>query len=141
MPLDSTRPAGIVERIEAAVASIRLTAGRNPEPADVEYFVASVVQRAAERRRDKATRAAVAARVLPDHTKAPLSVGTHPGVYRGDEIEIACTVVEQPSRLDADGFCAALVEGGVKPALIKRLRSAHTTTYAPAHRFAASLRA
>lgn len=139
MPLDSTRAASAVEQIETAVAAIRLTGGRNAEPADVEYFVASVVQRCAERRRDKATRAAVAAGVLPDHTKAPLSVGVHPGIYRGDLVEIGVTVVEQPSRLDADGFVAALIAGGVKPALVKRLRAAHTTDYNPAHRFAASL--
>jgi hypothetical protein len=101
--------------------------------------VASYLLSAAEKRREAATKAAVAAGVLPDHAKAPLPIGQHPGVYRGEVIEISAAVVAQADKLDGPGLVADLLAANVAPRLVKRLVAKNTRQFNPAHRYAASL--
>ncbi len=137
MPLDSaTRTDAIAEAFDAIILTPRPKG--NSDAVAAEYYVASVLLSRAEKRREAATKAATAAGVLPDHAKAPLSVGTHPRVYAGELVEISATVVEQATKLDGEGLAADLA-ALVKPAVLKRLVAKHTRRFNPSHRYSASL--
>ena len=137
MPLDSaTRTDAIADAF--AVLSLGLRPKSNVEATALEFLTSSTLLSLAEKRREAATKAATAAGVLPDHAKAPLSVGTHPRVYAGELVEISAAVVEQATKLDADGLVADLA-ALVKPAVLKRLVAKHTRRFNPSHRYSASL--
>src|SRR4029077_2704672 len=105
MPLDSaTRTDAIAEAF--AALSLGLKPKSNTDAVAVRYLRASMPLSLAEKEPEAATKEAVAANVLPDHAKAPLSVGTHPRVYAGELVEISATVVEQATKLVADGLVA-----------------------------------
>ena len=138
MPLDGSTSK--LDALAESFAGLTLTPRPkgNVEATAVEYLISSHLLSLAEKRREAATKAATAAGVLPDHAKAPLSVGTHPRVYAGELVEISATVVEQATKLDADGLVADLA-ALVKPPVLKRLVAKHTRHFKPAHRYSAVL--
>ncbi len=141
MPLDAsatTRSDTLAESF--AALSLGLRPKSNVEATAVEYAAASTLLSLAEKRRERAAKDATAAGVLPDHAKAPLAVGVHPRVYAGELVEISATVVEQATKLDAEGLVADLAAMSlVKPAVLKRLVAKHTRRFKPSHRYAATL--
>ncbi len=146
MPLDATRAANRTDAIDAAFDSIgndaatRLPRGRrNAEVAAEEYLIATRLLARAEKRRERAAKGAVAAGVLPDHRAHPMPLGEHPAIWTGEYVTVSVSVVQQAAKLDTEGLIADLIEAGVKPALIERLRARRTTEFAPAHRFTAAL--
>jgi hypothetical protein len=146
MPLDAARPLDKTAAITDAFAEIGRVNGTMPprsrnakDKLAWEYWTASLLNRLAEARRDKAKRAAVAGDVLPDHTAHPLPVGTVETVYTGALVTIGMKVVEQADRLDVAGFVADLEKSGVASRLLKRLVKRHTRSFPGAHVFTASL--
>jgi hypothetical protein len=151
LPLDDThprtkaKPAIPLDRtatITEAFGEIGIALPRSRNAQDKladEYWAASVLAGLAEKRREKAKRAAVAGNVLPDHAAHPLAIGTAETVYTGALVRIDVKVVEQADRVDVVGFVADLERAGVKLATLKRLRKKHTKSFAGAHVFTASL--
>lgn len=142
MPLDATTPLDRTAQITDAFGELgrQLPKSRNAKDRlAFEYWVSSILSRLAEARREKAKRAAVAGGVLPDHSAAPMPIGTTETVYTGELVTIGVKVVEQASRLDAAGFIADLEKAGLPARTLKRLVKKHTTTFSGAHIFTASL--
>lgn len=141
MPLDTTRPPTKLDAIAESFAGIAIMprAKSNVEATAVEYLTASTLLSLAEKRRERAAKDATAAGVLPDHAKAPLSVGVHPRVYAGELVEISATVVEQAERLDGAALVTDLLAAGVKAPLLRRLVAKHTKRFNPSHRYSATL--
>jgi hypothetical protein len=139
MPLDTTnRNSTRAEAIAEAFAAITLTPRpkRAADAVAVEYYVASTLLSAAEKRRDLAKREAVAAKVIPN---GGLEIGTHARIYVGEIVEISANVTPQADKLDGAGLVADLLAAGVRKALLARLVKRHTHEFAPAHRYVASL--
>jgi hypothetical protein len=149
MPLNSIRAAAISDAIGTSFATIGRgggtlmpRAGRGVGGAAAwEYYVASVLLKAADLRRERARRAAVAAGVLPDYAADPAPIGTACIVYAGALVTIAVKVVSQGDRIDGAGLVADLVAAGVDRKLLRKLVRKHTTSFAGAHTFMASLTA
>jgi hypothetical protein len=146
MPLDAARAQTLTEAIKAAFDAIG-TEGRtsmppsssNTDPIAWEYHVASLLLRYAEKRRERATKAAVKAGVLFDHTESPLPIGTERDIYEGKVLAIGVSVVEPQVKFDDEAFVLDLAKAGVKPAVLKRLRHKHTHPFKPIHRFSSRL--
>ena len=138
MPLDATTRTDAIAEAFAAL-SYGLRPKSNTDAVADEWAVASELLSQAEKRRERATKAAVAAGVLPDHAKAPLAIGTHPRIFVGANVEISATVVEQAERLDGAALVADLLAAGVKAPLLKKLVAKHTKRFNPSHRYSASL--
>jgi hypothetical protein len=83
--------------------------------------------------------AAVAGGLLPDHTADPMPVGTFETVYSGSLVTITVKVANQPDRVAVPALLADLEAAGVKAALLRRLVKKHSTSFAGAHTFTASL--
>ncbi len=126
MPLDDTLRQFPASRTKARDA------------AALAYYQAGLAKRRALSDANTATKAAIAAGAMFDHTKFPREPGTDCVVYDGD-VRIALKVGEQGEKLDVPAFLAALVAEGVKPALIKRLAAKYTLPTAAPHVFTASL--
>ena len=147
MPLDVARATSTTESLNGAFREIGYGPGTamphcrvKHEPAAWEYHVASHLLRIAETRRKRAHAAAVRAGVIFDHERAPEPVGTNRLVYSGPLVEIGVAVAAPIEGIDHAGFVADLLRAGVKPALVKRLTTKHTTETRPAHKFTSSLR-
>jgi hypothetical protein len=141
MPLDSARPLDRTAAITDAFGEIeRMTKTRNAKDRmAMEYWAASVLLGLAEKRRDKAKRAAVAGGVLPDHAAHPMAIGTAETVYTGAQVRIDVKVVEQADRVDVPAMMVDLERAGVKLVTLRRLLKKHTKTFNGAHIFTASL--
>ena len=146
MPLDAARASDRTEALTDAFAELGRANGTAMPPTRktkdklaFEYWVASLLNRLAEARRDKAKRVAVAGGVLPDHAANPLPVGTSEIVFVGERVTIALKVVGQTDRVNVPALMADLVKAGVKPAVLKRLVKKHTESFAGAHVFTASV--
>jgi hypothetical protein len=146
LPLDATRAATRLDAIDAAFDAIGTDAAtrfprgrRNSEVAAAEYLIATRLLSKAEKRRERAARAAVAAGVLPDHRAHPMPLGEHPAIWSGEYVTVSVSVVQQAAKPDIDGLIADLIANGVKPALIERLRARRMIEFPPAHRFTAAL--
>lgn len=112
---------------------------RNNELVAWEVLVAKHLRRIAEAREVKAVKEAVKVGVMFDPEKAPLVAGSNALTYAGEVVEITVSVGTPATRLDADAFCTALVDAGVKLAMVTRLRAASTKDNRAPHKFTASL--
>ncbi len=141
MPLDATKPAAKLDALADQLSAITL--GLNPkgntDAIGLRLARGWKLRSLIEKECEAAGKEAVAAGVLPDHAKAPLSVGTHPRVYAGELVEISATVVEQAERLDGAALVADLLAAGVKAPLLKKLVAKHTKRFNPSHRYSATL--
>lgn len=97
------------------------------------YWGSSLACSQAESWRGSAKKALIARGVLPDYTTNPLPVGTVETIYADPLVLLTVKVTQQASRLAVDAFVADLLEAGVKPALLKKLRKRHTTDFSGAH--------
>lgn len=145
-PIELPRPSDRAGLITDAFAEIGRVNGtmmprsHNPqERVAYEYWVASLLARLSEARRERAKKAAVAAAILPDHVASPMPIGTAETVYAGDVVTISVKVVEQSPRLDVAGFLAEAEKLGIPPAKLRRMVKKHTTQFSGAHVFTASL--
>jgi hypothetical protein len=146
MPLDSARAASRTAAVADAFAEIGRANGTAmprakgaQERVAYEYWVSSQLAQAAELRRERAKRAAIAAGVLPDYVTAPLAIGTMEVVYAGTLVTIGVKVFSQADKINTPGLVADLAAAGVPKAVLKKLLKRHTRSFAGAHVFAASL--
>jgi hypothetical protein len=133
--LDSKPNANALARAElpATLAALCMRAKTSTSRKWVTYAVATQSQSLSEAWRDASKKALVACGALPDYAANPLVVGTHATIYTDPLVTVGVKVVPQAPRLDIDACFADLLDAGVKPALLKRLRKKHTTEFNGAH--------
>ncbi len=119
--------------LDRSLAGLLARAKTTKSRAVLAYWAASRAGSQNDAWRDGAKKALIAAGVLPDYTATPLPVGSVETIYSDALVMLAVKVTQQASRLNVDAFVADLVEEGVKPALLRKLRKRHTTDFAGAH--------
>lgn len=111
----------------------------NTEAVAYEYFVASLLSKVAEARKNKSEREAVQAGLLFDPKKGARPSGTHEVLHEGEAVRIILDVGPASARLDVEAFVDLLEKAGLARAKIDKARKTATGAGRPPHRFQASL--
>jgi hypothetical protein len=143
MSLSSNRLNAIRSKVDAAWLAIweikHPPSKRNDASIAWEYWLASFLSSAAEKKRRAVEKEAIKAGVLIDKEKKPEPVGTDRVVYPGDIVNIRLEVREGRTSIDANKMAEYLVSKGVKQKLVEDAMNHAEVKTRPAHVFTATI--
>ena len=133
MSLSSRVKNKLVDTMNTCFASIGHATGMkmpkcesNLAPIAWEFFVAKHVLSLAEKRKENAQKAAIAAGVLFDQEKTPRPPGREVA-FNGEILSIVAEIKNPAKRVNTDKFVEFLIQAGVKHAVVDAAREAATT--------------